>query len=146
MVVYSMAFEVAHVPLNLLDTYYPVVAEGLRHMTERDDKTGWNEWSVYHDIVSGAADLYICGSLPDTYYGFFILSVESDGTSRDLHVWIFYSEGESDVLENGLDAIRDLATEAKCDNITFSTRRRGWEKVGRRLGFELDEVRYRMKV
>lgn len=45
-----------------------------------------------------------------------------------LHVWIAHNEGDADVIEAGLEMLRNTALKAGIPRITFGSPRLGWSK------------------
>lgn len=45
-----------------------------------------------------------------------------------LHVWIAHNEGDTDVMEQGLELLRAMARQAGVSKITFGSPRVGWSK------------------
>ena len=90
-----------------------------------------NEWIVedaYCDIREGRAQLYL--AMQDNYFvGYVILQV----FGSTLHIWAAYG---NNVLEDGLKEIIDLAHQMNAKEITFSSYRKGFEKVAPKLGFK----------
>lgn len=52
---------------------------------------------------------------------------EFSGT-RALHVWIAHNEGDSNVIEAGMDLLRQMAGSMGVSRITFGSPRVGWAK------------------
>jgi hypothetical protein len=89
-----------------------------------------NEWIVedaYCDLREGRAQLYL--AMQDNYFvGYVILQV----FGSTLHIWAAYG---NNVLEDGLNAIKEIAKQHNINQITFSAIRKGWLKVAPKLGF-----------
>ena len=52
-----------------------------------------------------------------------------------MHIWAAYNE-KNDVLEKGLDAVKELALSHRLKQITFKSYRKAWDKVAPKLGFK----------
>jgi hypothetical protein len=88
----------------------------------------WIPEDAYCDIKIGKAQLYL--AIKDNYFiGYVILQV----FNTTLHIWAAYG---NNVLEDGLKEIIDLAHQMNAKEITFSSYRKGFEKVAPKLGFK----------
>jgi len=91
------------------------------------------EWIVedaYVDLVTGKAQLYL--AIQDSYFkGYFI----TQNLCNILHIWAVYGEN-TNLFEEGMEAIKQLAIKQNLQKITFSSVRRGWDKIAPKLGFK----------
>ena len=91
------------------------------------------EWIVedaYVDLVTGKAQLYL--AIQDSYFkGYFI----TQNLCNILHIWAVYGEN-TNLFEEGMEAIKQLAIKQNLHKITFSSVRRGWDKIAPKLGFK----------
>lgn len=99
---------------------------------EEISKLGGN-WIVedaYCDLKVGKANLYL--GIID---GYFIGYIITQHIGHTLHVWAAYSNSHN-ILQEGLVEIKKLAHESNVDEITFSSYRKGFEKIAPKLGFQ----------
>lgn len=89
----------------------------------------WIPEDAYCEIKMGRAQLYL-GIKDDYFIGYIITQV----LGQSLHVWAAYSSSH-DILSEGLKQITDIASQMKAKEITFSSYRKGFEKIAPKLGF-----------
>lgn len=89
----------------------------------------WIPEDAYCDIKVGKAQLYI--GIKDNYFiGYIITQL----IGKSLHVWAAYSQSH-DILSEGLKQIADIASQMNAKEITFTSYRKGFEKIAPKLGF-----------
>lgn len=105
--------------------------EAVRHYADH-----WRPEDVYMALRQGQAYLHI--AYVDGRYAGFTVSLPSrahDGPV--LHVWAVYAvPGLPRLRAECMAHLRRLADEMKARRITFTSPRKGWERVGKRYGFE----------
>ena len=89
----------------------------------------WIPEDAYCDIKVGKAQLYL--GIKD---GYFIGYIITQLINNSLHVWAAYSSSH-DILSEGLKQIADIASQMNAKEITFSSYRKGFEKIAPKLGF-----------
>lgn len=84
----------------------------------------WIPEDVYHALKSGNAACYTNEA------GILIVTRPlNEFTQRpELHVWITHNEGAADVLEEGIEFLREQARHIGATRITFASPRLGWSK------------------
>ena len=89
----------------------------------------WIKEDVYHAIKSGNAACVI-GLDNGGYAGVMVVvqRVAEFSGERSLHVWIAHNLGERDVLQEGIQMVRDLAAQSGIAKVTFGSPRVGWAK------------------
>ena len=126
-----------------LHGYWGLVEQGLAkikgHTSER-----WLKEDVYHALKSAQASLHI-GMVGNDYRGFVIMQQLNDYDGKVLHIWCAYSVGE-DLLDAGKDQFMEWAHNINARRITFTSPRKGWEKVGPAIGFEPVTIKYELEV
>ena len=86
-------------------------------------------------IKAGAAHLHLA-LVDGEYAGFVVAQPQQAPDVPVLHLWALYAEdGNRDHFVGWLDQIDDWARNVKAKRITFHSPRKGWEKLGQRLGF-----------
>ena len=89
-----------------------------------------NEWileDAYCDLKEGRAHLYL--AIRDSYFvGYVIIQIFGE----TLHIWAAYGDN---VLVEGINAVKEIASQHNIKQITFSAIRKGWLKVAPKLGF-----------
>lgn len=91
------------------------------------------EWIVedaYADLITGKAHIYFAFE-NDYWQGYFIVQQINDS----LHIWAVYGKN-TNLFKEGMDALTQLAHSSGLNKITFSTVRRGWDRVAPKLGFK----------
>lgn len=117
-----------------LRAVWAIVREGL-YSIAKHDKTHWIVEDVYAALVGGNASLYMA-ELDNDYMGFMILQRLRVYDGWHLHIWCGYSPAEKpDLMVSGMPQVKVLAHTLGCRRITFSSDRKGWERVGVKLGF-----------
>ena len=110
----------------------------IRPGLEEVSKHGGGAWmpeDVYSAIKVGQSHLHIFYD-DSSYEGFVVTTPMTDYSGVVLHVWGVFSEHQNqrfhDCVNRQLDA---WARNIQAKKITFSTTRKGWERVGKALGF-----------
>lgn len=102
---------------------------------------GWIPEDVYLSLKTGDAVLHLV--IVDKYYRGFIISKSLDTfEGRKLLLWITYGDASGDVFADNMDTITEWARNIGAVKIQFQSPRKGWEKVGERLGFVPVQVVY----
>ena len=100
-------------------------------LNDMANQTG--EWIVedaYVDLITGKAQLYL--AIENSYFqGYFITQV----LGNTLHIWAVYGEN-TNLFSEGMEAIKQLANKQNLTKITFSSVRKGWERIAPKLGFK----------
>lgn len=116
------------VPPVALRQHWPRIQSSLcavRAKTSND----WIPEDVYHSIKSGESACHLAYD-GERYAGLLVskISVAEFSGTRSLFVWIAHNEGDADVIEAGVDMLRDMAGRANASRITFGSPRPGWAK------------------
>lgn len=101
----------------------------------------WREEDVYLMLRTGQAYLHM-GFRGGEYRGFVITQQHQYPEGLCLHIWAAYSTKGASLLEDGMDQITEWGRNMKAKRITFYSPRKGWDRVGRQLGFEPSTVIY----
>ena len=100
-------------------------------LTEISELGGeWIPEDAYCDIKVGKAQLYL--GIKD---GYFIGYIITQLINQSLHVWAAYSNSH-EILAEGLSEIVEIANKMNAKEITFSSYRKGFEKIAPKLGFK----------
>ena len=86
-------------------------------------------------IITLFISLFILSSIltiEDSYFTGYIIT-QRHGNA--LHIWAAYNE-KNDVLEKGLEAVKELALSHRLKKITFKSYRKAWDKVAPKSGFK----------
>lgn len=116
--------RLAFVPPAQLRAVWPRVLAGLAEVQAASPEPWWPE-DVYHAIKSGAAQLFTAG--PSAWV-VVAVDVEPFTGDRVLHLWAGYSEPGTDVLEQAMTQLQQIAKEAGCIAVRFGSTRKGWSK------------------
>lgn len=96
-------------------------------------------------IKTGDAVLHTV--IVSSYYRGFIVSKSVDTLEgRKLLLWICHGDASGDVFGDNLEQIREWAKNIGAVKIQFQSPRKGWERVGARLGFVPTMVIYEAEV
>ena len=117
--------------LNKVDDirkYWKSIKKDVEYLASKSS-IGWIPEDLYCDIHENRAEMYLL--FVDRYYkGFIVLQTFPD----TLHVWGAYCN-EHHRLEEGLKKVIEIAHERNLSKITFTSERKGWNKVARKIGF-----------
>lgn len=114
-----------YVPTNDIGVYWDKIKPSLENMAR-----SWRVEDAYCELKEGRADLFL--TIEDKYFTGYIIT-QRHGSA--LHIWAAYNE-KNDVLEKGLDAVKELALSHRLKQITFKSYRKAWDKVAPKLGFK----------
>lgn len=114
-----------YVPTNDIGVYWDKIKPSLQNMAR-----SWRVEDAYCELKEGRADLFL--TIEDKYFTGYIIT-QRHGSA--LHIWAAYNE-KNDVLEKGLDAVKELALSHRLKQITFKSYRKAWDKVAPKLGFK----------
>lgn len=115
------------IPPNGLRAVWPEVKSSLLAVQAKSPED-WIPEDVYHAIKSGSAALHLAregGQLS----GVLVTTVTfSEFSGRKfLHVWVAHNLGSADVIEAGIEMLRDMAKACNAEMITFGSKRAGWK-------------------
>jgi hypothetical protein len=114
-------------------------------VTAKKAPGGWLPEDVYLSLKTGDAVLHTVTA--DQYYRGFIISKSLDTfEGRKLLLWICYGDAGNDVFADNMETIREWAANIGAVKVQFQSPRKGWEKVGERLGFTPTQVIYECEV
>ena len=114
-----------YVPTNDIGVYWDKIKPSIENMARN-----WRVEDAYCELKEGRADLFL--TIEDKYFTGYIIT-QRHGSA--LHIWAAYNE-KNDVLEKGLDAVKELALSHRLKQITFKSYRKAWDKVAPKLGFK----------
>jgi len=125
-------------PANLAETW-DKIRNGLDLVWAHGDH--WLVEDVYTAIKTGGAHLHLA-TVGGCYAGFVIAQPQQAPDGAILHLWALYAvDGNREHFIDWLAQIDEWARQIKAKRITFHSPRKGWEKLGQKLGFE-----YRMAI
>jgi len=114
-----------YVPVNDIGVYWDKIKPSLENLAHT-----WRVEDAYCELKEGRADLFL--TVEDNYFtGYIITQRHGDA----LHIWAAYND-KNDVLEKGLDCVKELAQSHRLKRITFKSYRKAWNKVAPKLGFK----------
>ena len=117
-----------HIQPSDIKQYWSQIKPSLNDMANQSGE--WIVEDAYVDLVTGKAQLYL--AIENSYFqGYFI----TQNLCNILHIWAVYSEN-TNLFEEGMEAIKQLAIKQNLHKITFSSVRRGWDKIAPKLGFK----------
>jgi len=113
--------------------YWQTIKAGLVETAEKAPG-GWTPQSVFLQLVHGEATLHLV--IVEKYYrGFIITKMLETAIGKKLLIWILHGDGSGAVMTDNMDQIREWAQNIGAKNIQFQSNRKGWERVGAKLGF-----------
>ena len=122
--------EFKFIPVDELRKWWSSIRPGLEKIKERSPEN-WIVEDVYTDCFNQKAMLWVV--LQNShFYGFFILQPMGE----ELHVWAAWTlENDYQVVQKGLQFIKNMARGANVKYLTFSSHRPGWERRAKAYGF-----------
>jgi hypothetical protein len=114
-----------YVPTNDIGVYWDKIKPSLENMAR-----SWRVEDAYCELKEGRASLFL--TIEDKYNTGYVI-LQQQGLS--LHIWAAYNDNNN-VLEIGLDCIKELALSHRLKQITFKSYRKAWDKVAPKLGFK----------
>jgi len=113
-----------YIPKDNLRQVWSQIKPSLEDMAKRST---WIVEDAYCDLKEGRANLYL--AIRDNYFvGYVIIQIFGE----TLHIWAAYGDN---ILQDGLNQIKEIAKQQHIKQITFSAVRKGWLKVAPKLGF-----------
>lgn len=122
------------VPPAEIGDYWQTIKTGLAETAEKAPG-GWTPNDVFLQLATGQATIHLV--IVEKYYRGFIITkmLDSHGVKK-LLIWILYGDGSGDIMTDNMEQIREWATNIGAKSIQFQSGRKGWERVGKALGFE----------
>lgn len=122
--------EFKHIPVDELRKWWPSIRAGLDKIKGRSPEN-WIPEDVYTDCWNQKAMLWVVLK-NNHFYGFFILQPMGE----ELHVWAAWTlENDYQVVQKGLQFIKNMARDANVKYLTFSSHRPGWNRRAKAYGF-----------
>ncbi|MHB1176067.1 MAG: hypothetical protein ACYCZJ_13190 [Sulfuriferula sp.] len=114
-------------------------------ITAKKAPGGWIPEDVYLSLKTGDSVLHLVTA--ESYYRGFLISKSLDtNEGRKLLLWITYGDASGDIFSDNMETIRDWASNIGAVKIQFQSPRKGWERVGAKLGFKPTMVIYECDV
>jgi len=131
-------------PSNIREIW-PTIKPGIDIIEGKTDT--WIAEQLYHLILTGSVSLHIYYE-DKKYTGFIITQQYEFCGEKTLHIFAAYSKGNDfDILKENTETIKEWGRNIEATKITFSTRRKGWLKVGPKLGYQPSSlVTYELKL
>lgn len=122
--------EFKFIPANEIRNWWPNVREGLNKIKGHSPEN-WIPEDVYTDCFNQKAMLWV--AIQNNHFsGFFILQPMGE----ELHVWAAWTlENDYQLVEKGLQFIKNMAREGNVKYLTFSSHRAGWQRRAKAYGF-----------
>lgn len=125
-----------------LSAVWPQLRERVAGISSGD---GWLPEDVYCTLRAGGASLHLI-EVDGVEVGFLVLRVIPDFDGARLHLWLLHAESDIDVMAEFSDELDAMARAVQATRLTFSTTRRGWERVAPRYAFTVRETVFERKV
>lgn len=122
--------EFNFVPQQEIRNWWPTIKPGLDEIKQKSPEP-WIVEDVYVDLFNQKSMLWI--ALENRHFvGFFILQP----LGHEVHVWAAWTlENDYQVVEKGLQFIKNMARNSNAKYLTFSSHRRGWDRRAKAYGF-----------
>jgi DNA modification methylase len=122
--------EFNFVPQQEIRNWWPTIKPGLDEIKLKSPEP-WIVEDVYVDLFNQKSMLWI--ALENMHFvGFFILQP----LGHEVHVWAAWTlENDYQVVEKGLQFIKNMARNSNAKYLTFSSHRRGWDRRAKAYGF-----------
>ena len=122
--------EFNFVPQQEIRNWWPTIKPGLDEIKEKSPEP-WIVEDVYVDLFNQKSMLWI--ALENRHFvGFFVLQP----LGHELHIWAAWTlENDYQVVEKGLQFIKNMARNSNVKYLTFSSHRRGWDRRAKAYGF-----------
>ena len=117
--------QLQYVPTQDIGVYLDKIKPSLENMAR-----SWRVEDAYCELKEGRADLFL--TIEDKYFTGYIITQRHGDV---LHIWAAYNDNNN-VLEIGLDCVKELAQSHRLKQITFKSYRKAWDKVAPKLGFK----------
>ena len=141
----SKQLSLEYIDPSKLHKVWGLVKEGMEKVRERGGDS-WLVEDMYMALKNNHSTLHI-GYEGAEYRGFLVLTPTVSFDGPVLHIWALYSNGgELELLDEGLEHIKELAKRMNAQRVTFHSPRKGWEKCGAKLGFKLRTQTFAMEV
>lgn len=116
------------IPPAGLRQWWPKISESLDAVLAKAPED-WIKEDVYHAIKAGSAACHVALN-ESGYAGLLVTTLTTAEFSgrKSLHVWIAHNAGDADVIEAGVDLLRNTARSAQIERVTFGSPRKGWAK------------------
>jgi len=122
--------EFKHIPVDELRNWWPSLRAGLNKIKTKSTEN-WIPEDVYTDCWNQKAMLWVVLK-NNHFYGFFILQPMGE----ELHVWAAWTlENDYQVVQKGLQFIKNMARDGGFKYLTFSSHRPGWGRRAQAYGF-----------
>ncbi len=122
--------EFKFIPVDQLRSWWPSIRPGLEKIKTYSPEN-WIPEDVYTDCFNQRAMLWV-GLDNQRFKAFFILQPQGD----ICHVWAAWTlENDYQMVEKGLQFIKNMAREANVKYLTFSSHRPGWQRRAAKYGF-----------
>jgi len=128
-----MNLDAIYVDPSEIHDYWPCVKNGAEKVAKHGE--GWIAEDMYSAIKSGDAVLHLFYE-GTKYMGFVVTAQTADASGNVLFVWALYSEGHNQNYHNlAVQYLESWAKSIKANRIRYHSPRKGWERVGKKIGF-----------
>jgi len=132
------------IPPDEVSEQWDLVQAGVEEVAQYGDH--WRAEDVYMALRQGTSHLYVI-MVDGVYAGFVVVTPTRGHDGPTLHVWIAYAVPGGPPLHPATVArFKDWATAIKARRILFTSPRKGWDRLARRLGFTPTLVTYELEV
>jgi hypothetical protein len=112
---------------------WDTIRDGLEEVARHGDH--WRPEDVYMALRQGQTNLHLA-RVDGQYAGFVIATPARGYDGPTLHVWAVYAvRGFPRLHAECFAQLRSWAADMKARRITFTSPRKGWERLGKRFGF-----------
>lgn len=113
---------------------WDTVLPGVERVAQYADH--WRPEDVYMELRLGNAHLHVC-RIDGRYAGFIVAKQSRDYDGPTLHAWVVYAvPGKACLHRHAMGQLKQWAKDMGARRITFTSPRKGWDRLARKLGFE----------
>lgn len=136
------------VDLSDIQRAYPLIADGCLRVSQREGEPFFAP-SLYAEIMAGNWVLFVVKDDQGEPVGVFICRKQIDARSSlgKLFVLLAYAvPGVTSALETGFAACQRYAAQLGCSHVQFASKRIGWSRRSRQLGYRPAQQLYEIEV
>ena len=115
---------------NEIRQWWPYVKKGLETIQKKSPEF-WIPEDVYAELLYQKAMLWVFSESSGPV-GFVVLQPREN---QVLHIWAAHAN-KTDRMPEAFEIIKEIAKQGNMEKLTFDSWRKGWEKMGKKLGFK----------
>lgn len=132
------------IPPAEIGDYWQTIKPGLIDTAEKAPG-GWGPSDVFLQLANGQATLHLV-IVEQHYRGFIVSKIVNAHEGNKLLIWLAHGDGSDDLMLDNVQQLKDWAKNIGAVKLQFQSPRKGWERVGKKLGFKVTQVVYEQDV